>query len=60
MGFNLVPVKNKNGDIRICIDFRNLNKACQKDNFPLPPMEQILQSVAGSELISFFIWLLRV
>lgn len=35
------------------IDFRNLNKACQKDNFPLPPMEQILQSVTGSELMSF-------
>eukprot|EP00253_Pinus_taeda_P036430 PITA_36430 len=49
----MVPVKKKNGDIRICIDFRNLNKASLKDNFPLPTMEQILQSVAGSELISF-------
>ena len=39
---NMVPVRKKNRDIRICIDFRNLNKACQKDNFPLPPMEQIL------------------
>ena len=36
---NLVPVRKKNGDIQICIDFRNLNKACQKDNFALPPME---------------------
>eukprot|EP00253_Pinus_taeda_P026666 PITA_26666 len=50
---NMVPVRKKNGDIRICIDFRNLNKACQKENFPLPPMEQILQAVAGSELMSF-------
>src|ERR1700733_3479883 len=50
---NLVPVKKKNEDIQICIDFRNINKACQKDNFPLPPMEQILQAVAGSELMSF-------
>eukprot|EP00253_Pinus_taeda_P024756 PITA_24756 len=50
---NMVPVRKKNRDIRICIDFRNLNKACQKDNFPLPPMEQILQAVAGSELMSF-------
>eukprot|EP00253_Pinus_taeda_P002777 PITA_02777 len=49
----MVPVRKKNEDIRICIDFRNLNKACQKDNFPLPPMEQILQAVAGSELMSF-------
>ena len=44
---NLVPVRKKNDDIRICIDFHNLNKACQKDNFPFPPMEQILQLVAG-------------
>src|SRR5277367_6263601 len=49
----MVLVRKKNGDIRICIDFRNLNKAFQKDNFPLPLMEQILQSIAGSELMSF-------
>ena len=36
---NLVPVGKNNGDIQICIDFRNLNKACQKDNFHLPSME---------------------
>jgi len=50
---NMVPIRKKNRDIRICIYFRNLNQACQKDNFPLPIMEQILQSVAGSELMSF-------
>eukprot|EP00253_Pinus_taeda_P011751 PITA_11751 len=50
---NMVPARKKNGDIRICIDFRNLNKASQKDNFPLPTMEQILHSVACSELMSF-------
>ena len=49
----MVPVMKKNGDIRICIDFINLNKACQKDNFPLPTMEKILQKVAGSKLMSF-------
>jgi len=49
----MVPIIKKNGDIRIYIDFRNLNKACQKDNFPLPPMEQTLQAVAGSKLMSF-------
>eukprot|EP00253_Pinus_taeda_P004159 PITA_04159 len=50
---NIVPVRKKNGDIRICIDFRSLNKASQKDNFPFPTMEKILHSVAGSELMSF-------
>jgi len=49
----MVLVRKKNGDVRICIDFRNLNKACQKDNFPLHPMEQILQAIVGSELMSF-------
>ena len=49
----MVPVRKKNGDIRICIDFRNLNKACQKENFPLPTMEQVLPKVASSDLMSF-------
>eukprot|EP00253_Pinus_taeda_P026383 PITA_26383 len=50
---NMVPIRKKNGDIRICIDFKNLNKASQKDNFPLPTMEQILHSIVGSDLMSF-------
>uniref|UniRef100_A0A2N9G273 Integrase catalytic domain-containing protein n=1 Tax=Fagus sylvatica TaxID=28930 RepID=A0A2N9G273_FAGSY len=36
---NIVPVKKKNGQIRCCVDFRNLNKACPKDEFPLPNMD---------------------
>eukprot|EP00253_Pinus_taeda_P025756 PITA_25756 len=39
---NLVLVRKKNGDIKLCIDFRNLNKASQKDNYPVPSMEHIL------------------
>ena len=31
---NIVPLKKKNGQIRCCVDFRNLNKACLKDEFP--------------------------
>ena len=49
---NMVRVRKNNGDIRIFIEFRNLNKSCQKDNFPLPTMEKILQSVVGSKLMS--------
>ena len=33
---NIVPEKKKGGQIRICVDFRDLNKACPKDEFPLP------------------------
>ena len=49
---NLVPVQKKNGEIRLCVDFRNLNKVSLKDNYPLPKMDQILQRVVGSERIS--------
>jgi len=46
---NLVPVRNKNGEICLCVDFCNLNRASDKDNYPIPPMEQILQQVYGFE-----------
>ena len=36
---NLVPVRKKSGEIRLCVDFRNLNRASDKDNYPVPPME---------------------
>ena len=33
---NVVPVNKKHGTIRVCIDFRDMNKACTKENFPTP------------------------
>ena len=39
---NIVPVRKKNGDIRICVDFRNLNQDSLKDNFSLPNMDHLL------------------
>ena len=33
---NIVPVPKKDGKVRICVDFRDLNKASPKDDFPLP------------------------
>jgi hypothetical protein len=45
---NLVLVRKKNGEIRLCVDFRNLNRSSKKDNYPLPKMEHILQKVTGS------------
>jgi hypothetical protein len=49
---NLVPVRKKNGEIRLCVDFRNLNRISKKDNYPLPNMEHILQRVNVSSRIS--------
>ena len=48
----MVHVRKKNGEIRLCVDFRNLNKVSLKDNYLLPKMDQILQRVVGSERIS--------
>jgi hypothetical protein len=49
---NFVPTRKKSGEIRLCIDFQNLNKASLKDNYPLPKMDHILQRVVGSSRIS--------
>ena len=49
---NLMSVMKKTREIRLCIDFRNLNKASLKDNYPLPKMDHILQRVVGSKIIS--------
>ena len=49
---NLVPIRKKNREIRLCVDFRNLNKSSLKDNYPLPKIEQILQKVVGAQRIS--------
>jgi hypothetical protein len=49
---NLVPVRKKSGEIRLFVDFQNLNRASDKDNYLFPPMEQILQQVSGSKRLS--------
>jgi hypothetical protein len=49
---NLVPMRKKNGKIRLCVDFRNLNRISKKDNYPLLKMEHILQRVTGSSRMS--------
>jgi len=38
-----VPIHKKTGEIRLCIDFRNLNKVSLKDNYSLRKMDHILQ-----------------
>ena len=50
---NVVLVKKPTGEIRVCIDFRALNKACPKDDFLLPNIDMIIDSLAGYEMLSF-------
>ncbi|XP_074378382.1 uncharacterized protein LOC141719919 [Apium graveolens] len=44
---NPVLVKKPNGKWRTCVDFTDLNKACPKDSFPLPRIDQLVDSTAG-------------
>ena len=37
----------------MCVDFTYLNKACPKDSYPLPRIDQLVDSTAGHKLLSF-------
>jgi hypothetical protein len=50
---NPVLVKKKNEKWRMCVDYTSLNKACPKVPFPLPRIDQIVDSTAGCELLCF-------
>ena len=50
---NPILVKKKNGKMRMCVDYTSLNKACPKVPFPLPRIDQIVDSTAGCETLSF-------
>ncbi|XP_050207935.1 uncharacterized protein LOC126657310 [Mercurialis annua] len=50
---NVVMVKKSNGTYRMCVDFTDLNKACPKDSFPLPHIDQLVDSTAGHALYTF-------
>jgi hypothetical protein len=47
----LVPKKNK--EWRMCVDYTNLNKACKKDPFGLSRIDQVVDSTADCNLLSF-------
>lgn len=50
---NTVVVKKKNGKWRVCVDFTSLNKACPKDSFPLPKIDQLVDAISGHGRMSF-------
>ena len=50
---NIMFVAKNDGKVRMCVDFRDLNKAYPKDNFPLPHIDVLVDNIAGSALISF-------
>ena len=56
---NVVPVPKKDGKVRMCKNFRDLKKACPKDDFPLPHIDVLVDNTAGSALMSFMDGFLR-
>ena len=46
-------VKKANGKWRICVDFTDLNKACPKDSYSLPRIDQLVDSTVSHQLLRF-------
>jgi hypothetical protein len=50
---NPVVIAKANRKLRMCIDYISLNNACPKDHFPLPRIDQIVDSTSGCDLLCF-------
>ena len=50
---NTMVVKKKNGKLQVCVDFTNLNKACPKDPFPIPQIDQLMDVTVDHSRMSF-------
>ncbi|RVX11667.1 Retrovirus-related Pol polyprotein from transposon 17.6 [Vitis vinifera] len=50
---NVVLVPKKDGKVRVCVDYKDLNKASPKDDFPLPHIDLLVDSTTGHSMFSF-------
>ena len=50
---NIGPVPKKDGKVWMCVDYRDLNRASPKDNFPLPHIDTLVDNIAKHSLFSF-------
>ena len=50
---NIVLVPKKDGKVQMCVDYRDLNRASPKDNFPLPHIDTLVDNTAKHSLFSF-------
>ena len=50
---NTVVVKKKSGKWRVCVDITDLNKACPKDPFPMPKIDQLVDATISHPRMSF-------
>ena len=51
--YNVVLLPKKDGKVRVCVDFRDLNKASPKDDFPLPHIDMLVDNTVGHSMLSF-------
>jgi hypothetical protein len=49
----IVPVQKKDGRWRVCVDFRDLNRATPKDEYPMPVAETLIHAAADNKILSF-------
>nr|AAX96841.1 retrotransposon protein, putative, unclassified [Oryza sativa Japonica Group]ABA92755.1 retrotransposon protein, putative, unclassified [Oryza sativa Japonica Group] len=57
---SIVPVIKKNGKVRVCIDFRDLNKATPKDEYPMPVADQLFCEIYSYIYHDLIGWLVEV
>ena len=50
---NVIHVTKKDGKVKVCVDFRDLNKVNPKDDFPLPHIDLLVDSNTGHSMLSF-------
>ena len=50
---NTIVVKKKNVKWQVCMDFTYLNKACPKDPFPMPRIDQLIEGTVGHPRMRF-------
>ena len=48
----LVAIEKSNGDVRICLDMRQANRAIQREKHPMPTIEEIFQEMSGAKVVS--------
>ena len=50
---NIVSIPKKDGKVRMCVDYRDLNRVSSKDNFPLPYIDTLVDNTVKNSLFSF-------
>ena len=50
---DVVLIPKKDGKVRVCVDFKDLNKVSAKDDFPLPHIDLLVDNTAGHLILSF-------